>query len=91
LSYQWLRNRNASNQAGLVPTEAERAGDLSRTVNSSGDPVRFADPATGAAMSGGVIPAQAATITGGYGEQASSSPSIAIPSILQAILQSPNI
>ena len=33
----------------------------------------------------------AATITGGYGEQASSSPSIAIPSILQAILQSPNI
>ena len=56
LSYQWVRNRNASNQAGLVPTEAERTGDLSQTVNSSGAPVRFADPATGAAVSGNVIP-----------------------------------
>ena len=56
-SYQWVRNRNASNQAGLVPTEAERAGDLSRTLTSSGNPVRFADPETGAAVSGNRIPA----------------------------------
>ncbi len=57
LSYQWVRNRNADNQAGLVPTEAERAGDLSQTVDSSGDTVRFADPSTGAAVSSNVIPA----------------------------------
>ncbi|MEN6532287.1 MAG: carboxypeptidase regulatory-like domain-containing protein [Bryobacteraceae bacterium] len=57
LSYQWVRNRNADNQAGLVPTEAERAGDLSQTVDSSGDPVRFADPSSGAAASSNVIPA----------------------------------
>ena len=31
VGYQGMRNRNASTQTGLMPTAAERAGDLSQT------------------------------------------------------------
>jgi len=31
-AYQWTRDHNAATEPGLVPTEAERAGDLSGTI-----------------------------------------------------------
>jgi trimeric autotransporter adhesin len=55
-NYQWTRNRNVSTQPGLMPTEAERGGDFSQTLNASGEPVRVYDPATGLQFPGNVIP-----------------------------------
>ncbi|MGA2271974.1 MAG: TonB-dependent receptor [Bryobacteraceae bacterium] len=42
VGYQWTRNRNDSVQTGLMPTEAERAGDLSQVLNLQGQPVQIA-------------------------------------------------
>src|SRR5581483_2538266 len=55
--YQWTRNRNASTLTGLMPDAAQRAGDLSHTVNPLGQPVQVFDPTTGAPFPGNVIPA----------------------------------
>ena len=41
-AYQWTRNRNDSVQTGLMPTAAERAGDLSQVLNLQGEPVQIA-------------------------------------------------
>jgi trimeric autotransporter adhesin len=56
VGYQWTRNRTAETDPGLVPTEAERAGDLSNLVNPLGQPVIVYDPATGLPFPGNVVP-----------------------------------
>ncbi|MEO8597057.1 MAG: TonB-dependent receptor [Candidatus Solibacter sp.] len=71
LNYQGARNRNASNQTSLMPTAAERSGDLSKTVNALGQPVVAIDPDTGAPFPNGIIPSnrispQAAALLGFY-------------------------
>jgi hypothetical protein len=40
-----------------VPTALERAGDFSKTVNSSGSPITVVDPLTGSQFPGNIIPA----------------------------------
>src|ERR1700733_9558991 len=55
-AYQWTRNRTAETYPGLVPTEAERTGDLSNLVNPLGQPVVVYDPATGLPFPGNVVP-----------------------------------
>lgn len=47
VAYQWTRDRNAETQSGLVPTLAERSGDLSGLRNALGQPVTIYNPATG--------------------------------------------
>ncbi|HWB86460.1 MAG TPA: carboxypeptidase regulatory-like domain-containing protein [Bryobacteraceae bacterium] len=49
LNYQWMRNRNATTQTALVPTAAERTGNLSQSAT-------VLDPANGAPFAGNVIP-----------------------------------
>ena len=56
LNYQLTRNRNGSTGTGLVPTAAERDGDFSQALNSSGKPVSIFDPSTGAQFPNNVIP-----------------------------------
>jgi len=48
--YQWTRNNNDFTQSGLVPTVAERDGDLSAL------PVQIFNPATGIPFAGNMIP-----------------------------------
>ena len=50
IGYQWTRNTNASTQAGLVPTLAQRAGDFSALSS----PV--IDPTNGVPFQGNMIP-----------------------------------
>jgi hypothetical protein len=47
LAYQWTRDKNVQTIPGLVPTEAQRSGDLSGLLNSAGQPVTIYNPATG--------------------------------------------
>lgn len=54
LGYQWTRDREATTISGLVPTAAQRVGDLSNTVTSQGTPVTVVDPATGLPYTGSV-------------------------------------
>jgi len=56
VGYQGMRNRNASTQTSLMPTAAERVGDLSQTLNPLGNPVLAIDPSTGAPFPGNAIP-----------------------------------
>ena len=56
IGYQGTRNRNASTQTSLMPTAAERNGDLSQTLNQLGQPVVAIDPSTGAPFPGNIIP-----------------------------------
>jgi len=56
LNYQWTRNSNATTQSGLMPTQAEREGDLSQTLTPQGRPVQVIDPATGQPVPGNRIP-----------------------------------
>jgi len=42
VAYQWTRNHNDSVQTGLMPTEAERTGDLTGVLNLLGQPVQIA-------------------------------------------------
>lgn len=62
LAYQWTRDRDAAVDQGLVPTLAERAGDL------SGLPGAVFDPVTAASYPGNVVPvsAQARALLGFY-------------------------
>ncbi len=57
LNYQWTRNRNATTQPGFMPTQAEREGDFSHTLNALGQPVQIFDPSAGLQFPGNVIPA----------------------------------
>ena len=52
VNYQGMRNRNANTSTTLMPTEAERSGDLSKTLNRLGQLVTVIDPATGAPFPG---------------------------------------
>ncbi|HEV2687125.1 MAG TPA: carboxypeptidase regulatory-like domain-containing protein [Bryobacteraceae bacterium] len=56
VNYQWTRNSNVSVLPGLMPTIAERTGDLSQTRNALGQPLRFIDPSNGAPFDGNMIP-----------------------------------
>jgi hypothetical protein len=53
--YQWTRSRNATTDSALVPSLAERNGDFSQTLNSSGQPVQIFDPSTGLPFPGNMI------------------------------------
>jgi hypothetical protein len=55
-AYQWTRNQTAQNETGIVPTEAERTGDLSGLVNPLGQPVTFVNPATGLPFANNQVP-----------------------------------
>jgi hypothetical protein len=50
VGYQWTRNGSASTGTGLVPTAAERNGDLGDLAN--GGPLAIHDPVTGAPVTG---------------------------------------
>jgi hypothetical protein len=54
-AYQWTRNSDATTASGLVPTLAERMGDLSGVQNSQGQPTTIYNPATGSPYVG-VVP-----------------------------------
>jgi trimeric autotransporter adhesin len=68
VAYEWTRNHTAETESGLVPTEAERTGDLSDLVNPLGQPVVVYNPETGAPFPGNVVPvsAQAQSLLGLY-------------------------
>jgi hypothetical protein len=52
VGYQWMRTTTAGTQSGLVPTEAQRRGDLSNTLTPQGTPVSVVNPATGLPFAG---------------------------------------
>jgi len=52
VAYQWTRSNDASTFSGLVPTGAERGGDLSGLLNPQGQPVTIYNPATGVPFTG---------------------------------------
>jgi hypothetical protein len=52
-TYQATRDHDALTNSALVPTEAERAGDL---ANAEGQPSTILDPATGQPYPGNVVP-----------------------------------
>src|SRR6202034_2598741 len=52
VAYQWTRNANAVTDPGLVPTLAERSGDLSGALNALGQPVTVYDPTTAQTLAG---------------------------------------
>ena len=54
--YEWTRDRIAAAEAGLVPTAAERTGDLSDVLNAIGQPVMIFNPTTGQPFPGNVVP-----------------------------------
>jgi hypothetical protein len=56
VSYQWTRNGSSVINAGLVPTEAEQAGNLAGLVNALGQPVTVYNPATGTPYSNNQVP-----------------------------------
>jgi trimeric autotransporter adhesin len=56
VAYEWTRDHTAATDPGLVPTEAERSGDLSGLVNPLGQPLIVYDPATGLPFAGNVVP-----------------------------------
>lgn len=56
VAYAWTRNRTAETVPGLVPTDAERTGDLSSLVNPLGQPVVVYDPKTGLPYPGNAVP-----------------------------------
>ena len=58
-AYQWTRDQAAQNETGLVPTEAERAGNLSGLVNVLGQPVTILNPTTGLPFQDNQVPVSA--------------------------------
>ena len=56
VAYQWTRDHTAAIQPGLVPTGAERAGNLFGLLNAVGQPVTVYNPATGLPFAGNVVP-----------------------------------
>ncbi len=63
VAYQWTRDSNATTETGLVPTTAERIGDLSGLINSLGQPITIYNPATGQPFSGAIpVSTQAASL-----------------------------
>jgi hypothetical protein len=54
--YQWTRDHTAAILSGLVPTEAERTGDLSGLLNAQGQPITIYNPTTGLPFTGNQVP-----------------------------------
>jgi hypothetical protein len=54
-AYQWMRSRDASAQATLVPDLAERGGDFSHKLDSLGQPIQIFSPATGLPFPGNTV------------------------------------
>lgn len=52
IAYQWTRNGSANTATGLMPTEAERNGDLSGLTNAQGQPPTIYNPMTGLPFTG---------------------------------------
>jgi hypothetical protein len=57
--YQWTRDHTAAIVPGLVPTDAEREGNLSGLMNALGQPVTIYNPATGLPFSSNIVPVSA--------------------------------
>ena len=47
IGYQWTRDQTQQNETGIVPTDDERAGNLTGVLNAQGQPVTIFDPTTG--------------------------------------------
>ena len=58
-AYQWTRDQNAQDQTGLVPTEAERSGDLAGVLNALAQPITIDNPATGLPFENNQVPVSA--------------------------------
>lgn len=56
LAYEWTRDSTATTEAGLVPTAAQRTGDLSGLLDALGQPVTVVNPSSGAPFPGDVVP-----------------------------------
>jgi len=56
VGYQWTRDSTDATIPGLVPTEAERSGDLSNTLTPQGQPVTVVDPITGLPINTSAVP-----------------------------------
>jgi len=59
VQYQWTRSSSAIAQTALVPTQAQRGGDLSGLVSALGQPVTVRDPVTGRQYAGNQVPVSA--------------------------------
>jgi hypothetical protein len=55
-AYQWTRNQTELNETGLVPTDAERSGNLAGLTNVLGQPITIFNPATGLPFADNQIP-----------------------------------
>ncbi len=55
-NYQWTRNSNAQILPGIVPTQAERNGNLTGLTNVLGQPLTVYNPATGTPYAGNQVP-----------------------------------
>ena len=56
VGYQGTSDTNAITRSARMPTDLERAGDFSQTVNALGQPVAVVDPTTGRPFDGNRIP-----------------------------------
>jgi len=56
VAYEWTRDHTTATDPGLVPTEAERAGDLADLVNPLGQRLVVYDPVTKLPFPGNVVP-----------------------------------
>ena len=68
LAYIWTRDNNAAIETGLVPTIAERMGDLAGLTSAQGQPITVFNPATGAPYLNNMVPvsSQAAALLNLY-------------------------
>ena len=68
VNYAWTRDNNAAINTGLVPTQAERTGNLAGLLNAQGQPVTIYNPATGTPYPNNQVPvsAQAAALLALY-------------------------
>lgn len=90
VNYSWTHNNNAEVIPGLVPTPAERSGNLAGLVNAQGQPVAIYNPATGQPYVNNQIPVtpQAAALLSLYPLPAANIPSISGYNYQAAILNS---
>lgn len=67
VNYDWQRQTTATTAIGLVPTVAERGGDLSGVLDASGAPITVINPTTGQTYAGNVpVSPQAAALLALY-------------------------
>jgi trimeric autotransporter adhesin len=58
-AYKWTRNQTEMDETGLVPTNAERTGNLGGLVNPLGQPLTIFNPATGLPFTNNQVPVSA--------------------------------